>query len=445
MSGTTMRSRVRPAIRDALNEAYACRAIDAQQLRQLLEQLQELLRERVLRFNHGQSTSLSQADWQRVCHSLDHLFARGCGKERLNGDHDLEGLLKRIIFSGVYQVRKDIREIKRLAEELRAQLPEWKNEEYLALFARDLPDLMRRWRAGNDWVAVSENHVDLLYPLVGGNLAIWGDQDAGGSELVLYYLRCLALEQEFCCLFRSEIAALSERFQAQRRKPLEALTISLSELLMGQALAAMMINGRCSVLLAQEEITLLNERLRRCPSIAAEVEKQMRCLLARVGPQASAYFLASVPQFTAKFTMFADQGYDFLIGNSLQQRRKLALRRYGDPAQTVLLMRSLCGLSDIEEINERISAAELSVYDLMDVLDQLVLHEEEYAELFACWDEESLAVLLEALMEEHGVETISDLKESDRPWTAALAVWMADASSAPQIKALMRHTEICWH
>ena len=58
MSGTTMRSRVRPAIRDALNEAYACRAIDAQQLRQLLEQLQELLRERVLRFNHGQSTSL---------------------------------------------------------------------------------------------------------------------------------------------------------------------------------------------------------------------------------------------------------------------------------------------------------------------------------------------------------------------------------------------------
>ena len=304
---------------------------------------------------------------------------------------------------------------------------------------------MRRWRAGNDWVAVSENHVDLLYPLVGGNLAIWGDQDAGGSELVLYYLRCLALEQEFCCLFRSEIAALSERFQAQRRKPLEALTISLSELLMGQALAAMMINGRCSVLLAQEEITLLNERLRRCPSIAAEVEKQMRCLLARVGPQASAYFLASVPQFTAKFTMFADQGYDFLIGNSLQQRRKLALRRYGDPAQTVLLMRSLCGLSDIEEINERISAAELSVYDLMDVLDQLVLHEEEYAELFACWDEESLAVLLEALMEEHGVETISDLKESDRPWTAALAVWMADASSAPQIKALMRHTEICWH
>ena len=50
-----------------------------------------------------------------------------------------------------------------------------------------------------------------------------------------------------------------------------------------------------------------------------------------------------------------------------------------------------------------------------------------------------------ALMEEHGVETISDLKESDRPWTAALAVWMADASSAPQIKALMRHTEICWH
>ena len=101
MSGTAMRSRVRPAIRDALNEAYACRAIDAQQLRQLLEQLQELLRERVLRFNHGQNTSLSQADWQRVCHSLDHLFARGCGKERLNGDHDLEGLLKRIIFSGV--------------------------------------------------------------------------------------------------------------------------------------------------------------------------------------------------------------------------------------------------------------------------------------------------------------------------------------------------------
>ena len=54
----------------------------------------------------------------------------------------------------------------------------------------------------------------------------------------------LALEQEFCCLFRSEIAALSERFQAQQRKPLEALTISLSELLMGQALTAMMINGR---------------------------------------------------------------------------------------------------------------------------------------------------------------------------------------------------------
>ena len=169
----------------------------------------------------------------------------------------------------------------------------------------------------------------------------------------------------------------------------------------------------------------------------------MRCLLARVGPQTAAYFLASVPQFTAKFTMFADQGYDFLVGNSLQHRRKLALRRYGDPAQTVLLMRSLRGLSDIEQINERISAAELSVYDLMDVLDQLVLHEEEYAELFACWDEESLAVLLEALMEEHGAETISDLKESDRPWTAALAVWMTDASSAPQIKALMHHTEIC--
>lgn len=198
-------------------------------------------------------------------------------------------------------------------------------------------------------------------------------------------------------------------------------------------------------MLAQEEITLLNERLRRCLSIAAEVEKQMRCLLARVGPQTAAYFLASVPQFTAKFTMFADQGYDFLVGNSLQHRRKLALRRYGDPAQTVLLMRSLRGLSDIEQINERISAAELSVYDLMDVLDQLVLHEEEYAELFACWDEESLAVLLEALMEEHGAETISDLKESDRPWTAALAVWMVDASSAPQIKALMHHTEICWH
>ena len=78
---------------------------------------------------------------------------------------------------------------------------------------------------------------------------------------------------------------------------------------MGQALAAMMINGRCSVLLAQEEITLLNERLRRCPSIAAEVEKAA-CAVCWPGSfsQTAAYFLASVPQFTAKFTMFADQG-----------------------------------------------------------------------------------------------------------------------------------------
>ena len=199
-------------------------------------------------------------------------------------------------------------------------------------------------------------------------------------------------------------------------------------------------------MLAQEEITLLNERLRRCLSIAAEVEKQMRCLLARVGPQTAAYFLSYVSQFAAKFTMFADQEYDFLIGNaSLQQRHKLVFRRYGDPSQAVGLMHRLNGLFDIKKISEQISAAELSVFDLMDVLDQLVLKKAEYAELFACWDEESLAVLLEALMEEHGAETISDLKESDRPWTAALAVWMVDASSAPQIKALMHHTEICWH
>ncbi|MFR9257012.1 MAG: hypothetical protein ACLVJ6_16790 [Merdibacter sp.] len=79
MSGTAMRSRVRPAIRDALNEAYACRAIDAQQLRQLLEQLQELLRERVLRFNHGQSTSLSCTGSVSVI--LWIICSRGCGKK----------------------------------------------------------------------------------------------------------------------------------------------------------------------------------------------------------------------------------------------------------------------------------------------------------------------------------------------------------------------------
>ena len=98
----------------------------------------------------------------------------------------------------------------------------------------------------------------------------------------------------------------------------------------------MMINGRRSVLLEQEGIILLKDRLRRCPSILAEVEKQMRCLLASVSPRAAAYFLSYVSQFAAKFTMFADQEYDFLIGNaSLQQRHKLVFRRYGDPSQAV--------------------------------------------------------------------------------------------------------------
>ncbi len=432
-------------IRDALNEAYACGTIDDQQLRQLLEQLRGLLHERVLRFNNGNSTSLSQADWHRICHSLDHLFAHGYRKEMLDRDIYMEGMLKKIIFGGLYQVRKDIREIKGLSEELRVQLPEWQNVEYRALFARDIPDLMRRWRAGNDWLAISENSTDLLYPLIGGSFAMRDDQDAAGSDLVLYYLRCLALEQEFCCLFRSEITILSERFQAERGKPLEELNISLGELLMDQALAAMMINGRRSVLLEQEGIILLKDRLRRCPSILAEVEKQMRFLLASVSPRAAAYFLSYVSQFAAKFTMFADQEYDFLIGNaSLQQRHKLVFRRYGDPSQAVGLMHRLNGLFDIKKISEQISAAELSVFDLMDVLDQLVLKKAEYAELFACWDEEGLAVLLEALMEEQGVETISDLKESDRPWAEALAVWMEDTSSTPRISALMRHLEISW-
>ena len=51
----------------------------------------------------------------------------------LDRDIDMEGMLKKIIFGGLYQVRKDIREIKGLSEELRVQLPEWQNVEYRAL------------------------------------------------------------------------------------------------------------------------------------------------------------------------------------------------------------------------------------------------------------------------------------------------------------------------
>ena len=75
----------------------------------------------------------------------------------------------------------------------------------------------------------------------------------------------------------------------------------------------------------------------------------MRCLLTQDSSQAAAYFLSAVSQFMAKFTMLADQEYDFLIGNaSLQQRHKLVFRRYGDPSQAVGLMHRLNGLFDIK-------------------------------------------------------------------------------------------------
>lgn len=180
-------------------------------------------------FNHNQSTSLSMDDYLHVIDTLDYVLTHG---------HTIE--------EGIQNIKKDIDEIIKIYKSI--QILPIHNEKYLDVLNHQIPFFIHSVTGKDALFHYCDISVDLDYPLFDG-IPLYHDMyHLRGTDLVLYYLKRLKQENDFCALFND-----LEEFIAQYEKNIKAsvydMQISFFELVLYQCIGHLSLYKRPGLLI----------------------------------------------------------------------------------------------------------------------------------------------------------------------------------------------------
>lgn len=280
-----------------------------------------LIKELVYRYNNNQSTSIGLEDFQHILDTIDYILEHGETLEE-----------------GIQSIQSDIKEIQRIYKSI--QILPINNEKYLNVLEKQIPFFIHSVTGEDALFHYCDIFVDLDYPLIDG-IPLYHDMyHLRGTDLILYYLKRLSEENYFCSLF-DDLESFIKDYEKTIKTSIYDLQINFFELVVHQCIAHISIYNSPGLII-QDNINVILDSL-----------KYLMIDLFKENIMASFDKIPIIyPQDSCQIA-FSHEGADFYeIINQFESSRDITLLR------------------------------QLSIYDLIDFLEQDILTEKEYITFF---------------------------------------------------------------
>lgn len=286
-----------------------------------------IIKELVYRCNHNQSSSISLEDFKHILDTIDYILEHGDTLEE-----------------GIQSIQSDIKEIQRIYESIKI-LP-IHNEKYLNVLEKQIPFFIQSVTGEDALFHYCDISVDLDYPLIDG-IPLYHDMyHLRGTDLILYYLKRLSEENYFCSLF-DDLDTFIESYEKTIKTSVYDLQINFFELVVHQCIAHISIY-HSPVLFIHDQ-----KEVKDISSIVDSLNYSMIDLFKDRIIASFDTIPIIYPQDTYQIS-FNHEGADFYeVLNKFEYSRDITLLR------------------------------QLSIYDLIDFLEQDILTEKEYITFFS--------------------------------------------------------------
>lgn len=180
-------------------------------------------------YNEGNSTSLSADDYHHVIDTLDYVLKHGDTIEE-----------------GIQNIKKDIHSIIEIYKSI--DILPIHNEKYLDVLKNQIPFFIHSITGEDALFHYCDMSVDLDYPLFDG-IPLYHDMyHLTGTDLVLYYLKRLKQENDFCALF-TDLEAFIAQYEKSIKASIYDMQINFFELVLYQCIGYLSMYGKPGLLI----------------------------------------------------------------------------------------------------------------------------------------------------------------------------------------------------
>ena len=303
-----------------------------------------LIKELVSRYNNNQSTSISLEDFQHILDTIDYILEHG-----------------KTLEEGIQSIQSDIKEIQRIYNSI--QILPFNNEKYLNVLEKQIPFFIHSVTGEDALFHYCDISVDLDYPLIDGIPLYHNIYHLRGTDLVLYYLKRLSEENYFCTLF-DDLESFIEDYEKTIKTSVYDLQINFFELVVHQCIAHISIYNSPGLIIQDKR----------------EVDNIIVILDSLKYPMIDLFkenIMASFDKIPIIYTedcyqiAFSHEGADFYeILNQFEYSRDITLLK------------------------------QLSIYDLIDFLEQDILTEKEYITFYSSLTAIEIVSILKLILPE---------------------------------------------
>lgn len=390
-----------------LNEAYRTKLLDHDTISRIQLNLMNLLKDLILRYTNGNSTSVAMDTAESLFCSLLYAidaFALGCRSPEEAVFKLKTGVTEDIYKQGVEQTAKWFAETKALYLKVRKNKLDIMLDSYNLTLNEAIPVFLESY---NIIFRAHDGAGSIDYPLVFDDMSIQG---------VLYiknYLENFEIETDFCRNFKSdEINKLLQNFGAAMKLNYKIELINVFELVFNNAVLSIMAGKRAGNLsIRADESHTLDKKL-SCLSaegILNEAEQAVEQMITRfrlTDDRMLEYIHRYKPLFEERL-VFSAQNHalnSIIITDNEENRRKSSVwlevgERIKDDEFNALVNK-LTVTDNMEDKISHIKTGIKSLYDFLDIMNSDCFFGNEYQELFAGLEESELAVLASLLF--HG-------------------------------------------
>lgn len=303
-----------------------------------------LIKELVSRYNHDQSTSISLEDFKHILDTIDYILEHGDTLEE-----------------GIQSILSDIKEIQKIYENI--EILPINNEKYLNVIEKQIPFFIQSVTGEDALFHYCDISVDLDYPLIDGIPLYHNMYHLRGTDLVLYYLKRLSEENYFCSLF-DDLETFIDFYEKTIKTSVYDLQINFFELVLHQCIAHISIYHSPGLIIHDQR------KVKDINSVIDSLNYPMINLFKERIIESFDTIPIIYPQDSYQIT-FNYEGADFYeILDQFEHSRDITLLR------------------------------ELSIYDLIDLLEQDILTEQEYITFFSSLTAMEIVSILKLILPE---------------------------------------------
>lgn len=383
-----------------LEEAAQTGKISEARKEYLLIQCTHLAQELVLLKNHRQSTSVSSRDYKRILDTISYIFLQGFEQEELGAlcTLDIDVVFER----GILILQEKEQDIKNLFYELRRKRLPFANERYNSILDEQLPAYLKQLTAYEGILYYSHTLEDLDYPLVDGIPLFHDMYHLDGIDLVQYYLKRFSLEHSFCEYFRKELPEFIRRYERQKGVEVAYLSLNLCELLWYPWFASLVLFQHATLLFSRQDIERLRAILQHC-SLKEAVHQANLAVETAIGKEIAQYLMLFEEQLLSQLQVFVYDDYAlFIYDEEENDSYTIDLTQGREEDDFLKLLDEVQQRLDLKDKIQYLNTQKLSAYDLLDLLENDIFMEGEYAVYFAQLSIEELAVVLKLLHPQGG-------------------------------------------